>query len=230
MGDLWGELSVLANPIREAGYLARTSRLRNVGVLHGAHYVFRFPAFSILLQSRYVDRPFEELKYGETPWFTAEAILRKAGLKPGEQFLDLGCGTGKMVFTAALAFEARAVGVELLPSYLSVAEKLKRWCRLDNCAFQLDDFTQVGLGEADVVFLTANALTEETRRDLLQRFRTLKTGARLMTVDWAIEGDSHLKLVSSERFLFSWGRDTVYFHEAGRMEPSEATSNQVPAQ
>ncbi len=230
MGDLWGELSVLANPLREAGFLARTSRLRSVGVLHGAHYVFRFPAFSILLQSRYVDRPFEELKYGETPWFTAEQILRAARLKSGEQFLDLGCGTGKMVFTAALAFEARAVGVEVLPSYLSVAEKLKRWCKLDNCAFQLDDFTQVNLSEADLVFLTANALTEETRRHLLGRFQTLKHGARLLTVDWPIQDDSRIKMVGSERYLFSWGRDEVYFHEVGCMEPSVDTSNQVPDQ
>jgi hypothetical protein len=66
------------------------------------------------------------LAYGETPLSTVAAALLRieqpdlGGVPRGTDFLDVGSGTGKPVFAAALLFTSRVwrrcVGVELLPS------------------------------------------------------------------------------------------------------------------
>lgn len=92
-------------------------------------------------ESRGVDdlRDAPALAYGETPLSTVAAALQRietlSGRIPrGLDFLDVGSGTGKPSFAAALLFPAgtgvwrRCVGVELLPSLFSTSlEVLEAW-------------------------------------------------------------------------------------------------------
>jgi cyclopropane-fatty-acyl-phospholipid synthase len=52
-----------------------------------------------------------------------EHICRKLSLKPGENFLDIGCGWGALVIHAAQHYGVRAHGVTLSPQQLEVARK-----------------------------------------------------------------------------------------------------------
>lgn len=45
-----------------------------------------------------------EFTYGEVVFETFVAVLEKAEPKPGEVFWDLGCGAGRPLVTAALAY------------------------------------------------------------------------------------------------------------------------------
>jgi predicted RNA methylase len=53
--------------------------------------------------------------YIPTPQVIVEKMLESAHVKAGEVVYDLGSGDGRILFTAAQEFGARAVGVEILP-------------------------------------------------------------------------------------------------------------------
>src|SRR3989344_4797861 len=42
-------------------------------------------------------------------------ILKQAGLKKGQSFIDIGCGDGRVVEEAVVGFSANAVGIDINP-------------------------------------------------------------------------------------------------------------------
>ena len=67
-----------------------------------------------------------ELTYGEVRFHHCIATLEYVKPQPGEIFIDLGCGAGRPVFSAALAFPQLAVckGLELLEQLTSMAQEI----------------------------------------------------------------------------------------------------------
>jgi cyclopropane-fatty-acyl-phospholipid synthase len=68
-------------------------------------------------------------------------ICRKLLLKPGERFLDIGCGWGALVIHAAQRFGVRAHGVTLSPQQLKVArERIASAGLEDRVSVELQDY------------------------------------------------------------------------------------------
>lgn len=87
-------------------------------------------------QEHDVESPFAALVYGETDFDTIAlglaTIQHKFGVDlRGCTFYDIGCGTGRPVFAAALLYPrwSKCVGIEILPELLSVArdELQEQW-------------------------------------------------------------------------------------------------------
>lgn len=211
MSDLREAAEVLFLGPREWKPLFKTPKLWKVESLFWGHYLFRFAPLDIWLQARHLDRPFGDFRYGETPWSTGLKILERAELKPDETLFDLGCGRGKMVFLAHLARGADAVGIDLLGSYLYVAHRITRWLKLEGCHFLQEDFTRADISEADVVYIAGSIFETETREQLLTQVDSLSPGARWLSVTWPSE-HPRLELYAQEEYLFSWGRETVFFY------------------
>jgi cyclopropane-fatty-acyl-phospholipid synthase len=106
-----------------------------------------------------------------------EHICRKLSLKPGEEFLDIGCGWGALVIYAARNFGVRARGVTLSPQQLKVArERIEQAGLAGRVSVDLMDyrdlpaeplydkiasvgmFEHVGLRNLPVYFSTVNRL------------------------------------------------------------------------
>ena len=107
------------------------------------------------------------------------AIMDLAGLKDGEVFCELGCGTGRVLAAAAREAKIKAVGFELSPLFYCLT-----WLNLkiNNCrGWQLrwQNFFKADLAEADVVFCY---LMPKTLKNLKDKFeKELKPGARVIT-------------------------------------------------
>jgi cyclopropane-fatty-acyl-phospholipid synthase len=70
-----------------------------------------------------------------------EHICRKLALKPGDEFLDIGCGWGALVIYAAKAYGVRARGVTLSPQQLKVArERIEQAGLGDRVSVELMDY------------------------------------------------------------------------------------------
>jgi cyclopropane-fatty-acyl-phospholipid synthase len=71
-------------------------------------------------------------------------ILRKLMLKPGERFLDIGCGWGALVMRAASRFGAKATGVTLSRNQFELAQERIRAAGLeDRCEVRLMDYRDI---------------------------------------------------------------------------------------
>ena len=68
---------------------------------------------------------FEEANYSldEAQYAKLEHICRKLMLRPGEQFLDIGCGWGSLVIHAARHFGVKAYGITLSEKQLQLAQR-----------------------------------------------------------------------------------------------------------
>ena len=87
--------------------------------------------------------------YFETPEVDLDAaqqakldhICRKLSLRPGENFLDIGCGWGALVIHAAQHYGVRARGVTLSPQQLKVArERIELAGLADRVSVELLDY------------------------------------------------------------------------------------------
>jgi cyclopropane-fatty-acyl-phospholipid synthase len=73
-----------------------------------------------------------------------EMICRKLRLKPGERFLDIGCGWGGLVCHAARNHGVRAHGITLSEKQLAYAREKVRRLGLDDCVtLELKDYAHV---------------------------------------------------------------------------------------
>jgi SAM-dependent methyltransferase len=108
------------------------------------------------------------------------ALLRAAGLRPGERFVDAGCGNGTACILAAREFGADAVGIEVNPVLALVARfRARRAGVAGRVRIVRRDLFQADLGQADVLFLF---LLQETNVALQAKLRReLRPGARVVS-------------------------------------------------
>jgi cyclopropane-fatty-acyl-phospholipid synthase len=75
-------------------------------------------------------------------------ICRKLALKPGERFLDIGCGWGALVMWAAEHYQVRATGITLSQNQYEYARARIREAGLEaRCEVRLLDYRDVPEGE-----------------------------------------------------------------------------------
>ncbi|MBM5790056.1 class I SAM-dependent methyltransferase [Candidatus Parcubacteria bacterium] len=135
-------------------------------------------------------------------------IERLAALQPGERFVELGCGTGRVCRYLAQTTDAQTFGVELSviqwvwanicvilrrpkvakgsprlqdPSLSTLAQNDKKRIKI-----YLGDIFHHNLSSYDVVYLFLMPETYAKLRDKLER--ELKPGARVITYVWPIPG------------------------------------------
>jgi cyclopropane-fatty-acyl-phospholipid synthase len=73
-----------------------------------------------------------------------DLICRKLRLKPGEHFLDIGCGWGSLILHAAANYGVRAHGITLSTEQARVAQQRIEEARLENCCkVELRDYRQM---------------------------------------------------------------------------------------
>lgn len=127
-----------------------------------------------------------------------QALIHQARLKPGQQVLDLACGTGTLaVWVKQHEPLATVVGVDGDPSILAIAKQ--KAADID-VAVQFDHGLSHSLPYPDGQFdralssLFFHHLTwADKRRAARELFRVLRPGAELHVADWGRQGNAVMR-------------------------------------
>jgi outer membrane protein assembly factor BamB len=146
------------------------------------------------------DRPRQpDAIFVPTPQDVVEKMLDLAMVKKTDLVLDLGCGDGRIVVTAAKKYGCKAAGYDLDPECVKLArakvqeEKVDKLVTIEN-----KDLFTLDLTQADVVALY---LLPRLNTKLIPQLEKLKPGARIVSHQFAMEGvrpDRTVRVVSGE--------------------------------
>lgn len=163
----------------------------------------------------------KEFVYGEIDFLSFFTIMEKACPKPGEVFYDLGSGSGKAVFTAAMFFDlSKSYGIELLlPLHNKAMNQLEKAQivlqgikQLPEIKFINDDFFQYNFTDADIIYVAATCLGEETWVNLIEKMSELKPGTRIIVATKTIQHAKFEKIYQGVD-LMSWGMCPVRIYK-----------------
>jgi len=123
--------------------------------------------------------------YVGTPMPVVEKMLAMSGVGPDDVVYDLGCGDGRIVITAAKAYGARGVGVDIDPVRIAESKAAAKKAGVeDRVKFLCEDATKTDISEATVL---AIYLLPESNELLRPRFDAqLRPGARVVCHNYDI--------------------------------------------
>jgi predicted O-methyltransferase YrrM len=130
--------------------------------------------------------------YVPTPNMVVEKMLQIAEVEKGDVIIDLGCGDGRIVITAAKEYGARGIGVDIDPQLIEESNRLAKKAGVDHLVdFRVQDATKTELSSATVVSLYLTPDANELLRPRLEK--QLKPGSRVITHDYPIRGWKSLR-------------------------------------
>jgi len=117
------------------------------------------------------------------------ALLAWASPAPGEQVLDIACGTGLVSFEAARAVgvSGHVLGIDLSDRMVGAAERRAREKKSSNCRFSRMDAETLDLPDAsfDVVLCALGLMyIPDPERALQEMRRVLRPGGRISLAVW----------------------------------------------
>lgn len=137
-------------------------------------------------------------------------IMNLARVRPGDVFYDLGCGDGRMVIEAVLR-GAKGVCVEVNKELISRAEERARKLGvLDKIVFINDDFFNVMLSDATVIYMYLLTSVNKMLKPKLSR--ELRMGTRVVTLDFEIPGWRPVHVL---RVSLGYREATIYLYVKG---------------
>src|SRR5438552_5580781 len=132
-------------------------------------------------------KSFAPLAMTTTP--SAAKLVAFAGVRPGQNLLDAGCGTGVVAITARRA-GTRVTGLDLTPELLAVAKENAAIAEFDDITWKQGDVEDLPFrdGEFDVVLSQfAHIFAPRPEVAIGQMLRVLKPGGRIAFHTWPPE-------------------------------------------
>jgi SAM-dependent methyltransferase len=150
--------------------------------------------------------------YVPTPQQVVDRMLELATVTKGDVVYDLGCGDGRIPITAAKAYGARGVGVDIDPQRIAEANANATQAGVTHLvSFKLQDAMTTDVSEATVITLYLLSSSNLKLRPILTR--QLKAGARIVSHsfgmgDWQPDKvDTFTDSANNRRTLYLWKTD-----------------------
>lgn len=167
-----------------------------------------------------------DLLYGELPAESWKAIVERANPKKDGVFLDAGSGTGRVVMLSHLLFDfKKSIGVELLQGlhnkacdvqdrfYRNIKDQIAQHVNGREIEFFCKNIFDADFRDVDFVFMN-HPFKDKEMFDLFEAklLQELNPGSKIVTIIRALK-DPAFKQLGSQKYNFSWGESTAYFHE-----------------
>ena len=164
--------------------------------------VAAFGASAIVLNAHPVlaeikTEPTLDVIYVPTPQALVDRMLVMAEVKPTNFVMDLGCGDGRMVVTAAKTYGTRGYGVDINPERIDEANaNAKKAGVTEKVEFEVANLFEQSMAKADV--LTMYLLPEINLRLRPKILSEMKPGSRVVShaynmADWKPDGQDRVE-------------------------------------
>lgn len=153
--------------------------------------------------------------YGETPFWTADQLLKWAEIKPGGTIWDLGCGRGSLLFFGAIRFDLSAIGIDLIQLYPRVGKLISRKLNLEKMTWMEANFLDVDfstLPSPNLVYVAGTTFSEKTIEALSSKLEMLPAGTKIISLSAPLSS-KRFEVLDQKKFWFSWGKATAYLSE-----------------
>jgi len=170
-------------------------------------------------------------KYAPLAVFTkrpAAHVVRVAGVRAGQEVLDVGCGTGSVALTAR-RLGARATGLDLTPELLAVAKEDASLAGLDDVTWKEGDAENLPFrdGAFDVVLSQfGHMFAPRAAVATKEMLRVLKPGGTLAFSTWDPAGATGANFALIGKYLppppagmdfpLAWGEPAVVRERLGK--------------
>jgi 2-polyprenyl-3-methyl-5-hydroxy-6-metoxy-1,4-benzoquinol methylase len=121
-----------------------------------------------------------DVPYVQTPQPVVDRMLELAGVKATDFVMDVGCGDGRMVVTAAKTYGARGLGIDIDPQRIAEAKlNAQRAGVANKVEFRVGNLFAADISQADVL---AMYLLETVNMQLRPKIlSTMKPGVRVVS-------------------------------------------------
>jgi SAM-dependent methyltransferase len=126
------------------------------------------------------DKPKLDVIYVPTPQEVVDRMLEMAQVKAGDFVIDLGCGDGRNVVTAAKVYGARGFGFDIDPERIKEAkENAEKAGVTDKVEFRIANLFETKISDADVMMMyLLSTINLKLRPRILDE---LKPGSRVVS-------------------------------------------------
>ncbi|MCP4051075.1 MAG: methyltransferase domain-containing protein [bacterium] len=180
------------------------------------YYNFYFSNSSIKYEREKISKKYNiydgNLTYGETPYSTIRNIMSNIPVKKDCLFIDTGCGRGRLSFYVSGVLNCKVLGIDIIPTYIKVAELIKEKLKIDNISFLNKSFDEVDISMADIVYVSGTCFDEKTKILFFDKLQETKRGAYIISVTYPIPYEG-FKLIKEFKDIFSWGRGHVFIQQ-----------------
>ncbi len=189
----------------------RYPRLIKLKVFFALYMVFFYSLGKREQEIKATGRPISELTSGQTPFrvlaLALEAIPDMASRK---MFVDLGSGSGHLVFFVREKYGIEAFGFEVMPTLVKLAQWEAK--KSPKVTFRHGDFLTEFLPPADVFFMAGTCFNGLTQSRSIEVLSGIQKESYVITVSWPLD-HPHFRLLKTWNVLFSWGFGHLYLQK-----------------
>jgi len=164
---------------------------------------------------------YSEVGFGELKRLFS--LLRKHGFAKdsGGNFVDIGCGSGKIVFGAALIHDFHhCTGIEILSGLHGMCnDHFKKWLRLRSklplkkteteFRILLGDALHIDWSDASVVFINGTCFSKEMHEVLIQKANSLLQATFVITLSFPLASPL-FEVLETGKIPVTWGMATYF--------------------
>lgn len=172
-------------------------------------YLFKSP-FRIHKQFMRKQNAVEIYQYGETYLTTFETLINAANVTAEDTYVELGCGRGRTCFWAIAFKKCKAIGLDFVPEFISIANNVVVKQQLKGINFVCQDFLEQEWPQGTVYYIDATLSDNQEIVQLIRIFNALPKGTKVIAVNMTLTGDypsekNLWKLLSRMDVDFPWG-------------------------
>lgn len=151
--------------------------------------------------------------YGETPLEVFSQIGQELGLGPDDTLLEMGCGRGLGVFHLHETFGCKVIGVDRIPEFIRIAEKVRQQQGNEGIYFRCEDILSTPLDGVTALYIAGTCFSDDLITKLNQKLQGHQL--KIATISYALNeypGGENFQILKEFDVKMPWGTTSCFIN------------------